>query len=151
LVERRRIADRRRKSGFPPHIAIMRRRRSAGRRKTDSGGYIDIYDVRTWAVALGVMTLSVLDALLTGIQLSRGRITEANPLMNTVIQWGGVYTFFSIKAAMTAFPLAIIILHREWLLGRFAARLCLWCYILVSIYHLWLVFGVPAVATALNQ
>jgi len=101
----------------------MRRRRSAGRRKTDSGGYIDIYDV----------------------------LTEANPLMNTVIQWGGVYTFFSIKAAMTAFPLAIIILHREWLLGRFAARLCLWCYILVSIYHLWLVFGVPAVATALNQ
>jgi len=96
------------------------------------------------------MVLSILDAILTGLQLSQGRITEANPLMDKVIRWGGVYTFFGIKAAMTAFPLAIIILHKEWILGRFAARLCLWCYIMVCIYHLWLVFGVPAVSTALS-
>jgi hypothetical protein len=96
------------------------------------------------------MALSALDAILTGLQLSRGQIQEANPLMAGVIQWGGIYLFFSIKAAMTAFPLAIIILHKEWLLGRFAARLCLWCYILVSFYHLWLVFGAPALSTALS-
>ena len=86
-----------------------------------------------------VMGLSFLDAMLTVVQLERGIVREANPIMNLVIAWGGIYCFFSLKAAMTAFPLAIIILHKEWALARYMARLCLCFYVIILMYHLYLV------------
>jgi hypothetical protein len=42
---------------------------------------------------------------------------------------------------MTALPLAIIILHKEWPLARYVARVCLWFYVVILIYHLYLVCG----------
>ena len=68
-----------------------------------------------------------------------GRITEANPLMRSLLDLGGVYLFLGVKAALTALALSIIILHKNWELGRRAARVCLWSYILVAIYHIYLV------------
>jgi hypothetical protein len=88
---------------------------------------------------MAVMALSFLDAILTVAQIERGTIREANPVMNLVLIWGGVYAFFSLKAAMTAFALAIIILHKEWTLARYMARLVLCCYVLILCYHLYLV------------
>lgn len=88
-----------------------------------------------------MLGLSFLDAILTISQMQRGLIREANPIMNTVIMWGGIYAFFSLKAAMTAFALAIIMLHKEWLLARYMARLCLFCYVMILFYHLYLVSG----------
>jgi len=137
-----------RRSADPPAIAASallssefsahRRRRSGGRRKTDRGGYVDVYDSRTWGIAISVMVLSCLDAVLTGVQIADGKSSEANPIMNLALYHGGFYTFFSLKAAMTAFPLAILVLHKEWALARYAARLCLWSYICVALYHLYL-------------
>lgn len=137
--ERRRSVDRRQPAGFPPQFSSQRRRRSKGRRKTDRGGYVDIYDRGSWSLALAVLGLSFLDAILTVLQIQRGFIQEANPIMNMVIAWGGIYAFFSLKAAMTAFALAIIILHKEWALARYMARVCLCCYILILFYHMYLV------------
>ncbi len=141
FVERRSCADRRKPASFPPEFSGQRRRRSSGRRKHDRG-YVDCYDARTWGIALSVLILSLADALLTGMQIVQGKSREANPLMDFAIYHGGLWTFFSLKAAMTAFPLAIIVLHNEWVMARYAARLCLWCYLGVSLYHLYLVLVV---------
>ena len=138
-VEKRGGKDRRQPSTFPPRFSSHRRRHKKGRRKTDSGAYVDIYDRKNWWIAMAVMGLSFLDAILTVYQIEKGNVREANPIMNMAIAWGGVYAFFSLKAVMTALPLAIIILHKEWLLARYMARLCLFFYIAILIYHLFLV------------
>jgi hypothetical protein len=137
--ERRSGTDRRAPASFPPSFSSQRRRRSCGRRDTDRGGYVDIYDRRSWVLALVVLALSFLDAILTVLQIEKGLVREANPIMNLVLTWGGVYAFFSLKAAMTAFALAIIMIHKEWVLARYVARVCLGCYLLILCYHLYLV------------
>jgi hypothetical protein len=134
---------------FPPRFSSFRRRCSRGLRKTDPGGYVDIYDRGSWIVALTVMALSFVDAVLTVLQVEKGMVREANPIMNVVLAWGGAYAFFSLKAAMTAFALAIIIIHKEWALARYMAWLCLGCYILILIYHMYLVSGSALVMTFL--
>lgn len=145
-VERRSCPDRRIRAAFPPLFSSYRRRRSKGRRRTDKCSYVDLYDLRSWGVALSVLILSITDAVLTGMQLVSGKVQEANPIMNAVIRLGGIYSFLSLKAAMTALPLAIIILHKEWALARYAARLCLLSYILVAMYHLYLIFECHSLA-----
>lgn len=141
LADRRGGPDRRRQGRFPPQFSRQRRRRSCGRRNTDRGGYVDIYDRGSWGLAMAVMAMSFLDAVFTVLQIEKGAVREANPLMNAVLAWGGVFAFFSLKACMTAFALAVIILHKEWTLARYMARLCLWFYILILIYHLFLIWG----------
>lgn len=138
--EKRSRPDRRRKVTFPPIFSGYRRRRSKGRRQTDEGAYVDLYDFRSLGIAISVLILSLVDAVLTGMQLLVGKVQEANPIMNAVIRLGGLYSFLSLKAAMTALPLAIILLHKEWALARHAARLCFWSYILVALYHAYLIF-----------
>lgn len=147
--ERRSGPDRREPSSFPPNFSSQRRRHSKGRRKTDRGGYVDVYDRGSWSLALTVMGLSILDAVLTVLQIHKGIVREANPIMNTVLAWGGIYAFFSLKAALTAFALAIIMLHKEWTLARYMARLCLGCYVLILFYHMYLVSGHGGVAAFL--
>jgi hypothetical protein len=142
LADRRSGIDRRNGATVPGFFRLgPRRRKRAGRRVTDLGGYVDSYDSRTWGIAIAVLLLSLMDALLTGLHLHRGSARELNPIMNAVLNRGGLGTFFGVKVAMTVFPMAIILLHKEWALGRYAARLCLWAYIMLSIYHLYLAFG----------
>lgn len=142
----RRNAD---KSRFP--FGHPRRRKKGGRRKTDQGGYVDIYDVRTWSVVIAVLLLSFLDAVLTGLHISGGSARELNPLLDVAISYGGIPGLFVVKAALTVLPMAVILIHKEWTLGRYAARLCLWSYILVSVYHLYLVFCLKALGSPLTS
>jgi hypothetical protein len=139
FVERRSGKDRRAQCGFPPKFSGFRRRRSSGRRKTDRGGYVDIYDRKSWFLALSVLTLSIFDAIMTILQLQKGVVREANPLMELVLSRGGIFAFFSVKAAITALALAIIMIHKEWRLARTMARFCLACYVLILCYHIYLV------------
>ena len=90
---------------------------------------------------MAVLALSLLDAVLTRIHLVRGTAHELNPILRVIIEHGGLPAFFAAKAAMTVFPMAIIIIHKEWVLGRYAARLCLLAYVLISFYHVYLLFG----------
>jgi hypothetical protein len=85
-----------------------------------------------------ILVLSLMDGLLTGFEIESGKAREANPLMNAVLNAGGIYTFFGIKVLMTAFPLAIIVLHKEWTLAKYAAQVCLLSYLLLAFYHLYL-------------
>jgi hypothetical protein len=149
--ERRRWLDRRRQAGVWSLFArTPRRRRSKGRRATDQGSYVDIYDARSWAWALSVLLLSLLDAVLTWHQIAGGWIEEANPFMKEILSRGGTSAFFSVKAGMTVFPLAIILVHKEWEISKFAVRICLWSYILVSIYHLFLLWETGQVGRLLH-
>ncbi len=140
-MNRRSGSERRRKPGLPRLFLTKRRRLSAGRRATDCAGYIDRYDGRTWLVALSVLSLSILDAILTALQISAGVVEEANPFMYHVLRAGGPWMFFGVKAAITSFAMAVIVLHKEWKIGRAAARTCLWAYIVVCAYHLVLILG----------
>jgi hypothetical protein len=143
LAEKRSGPDRRVfTSFFEVLTSKQRRRRSKGRRRTDRGAYVDIYDSRTWCIAIAVLLLSFLDALLTALHMTRGSARELNPILNAILEQGGLPAFFSAKAAMTIIPMAIILIHKEWTLGRFAARLCLWAYILLTFYHLYLIYAV---------
>jgi len=141
LPERRSGVDRRGPSEITSIFsAPFRRRRSKGRRKTDSGAYVDIYDSRSWSIAVTVLILSCLDAVLTGLHVAGGSARELNPVMNAVLNQGGWTAFFGVKVVMTIFPMAVILVHKEWALGRFAARLCLWSYVLIFFYHTYLIF-----------
>ena len=138
-MERRSGSDRRRITLGALVFASKRRRRNPKRRANDQIGYVDYYDLRTWLVTTAILILSLLDGILTGLQLHQGLASEANPLMRAILDRGGIYPFLGVKAALTALPLSVIILHKNWALGRSAARLCLWSYIFVAIYHIFLV------------
>jgi len=99
---------------------------------------VDIYDVGTWAVALSILALSFIDAFSTTLLISSANAREANPLMKAVLDFGGAYTFVSVKILLTSFPLVIIVMHQEWRLARFAARTVLLAYVLLAIYHVFL-------------
>ncbi len=86
-----------------------------------------------------MLGLSLLDAAFTGAEISTGKVIEANPLMHAAMTRGGLATFVGLKAAMTALPVAFLVLHKEWPLARFTALLCLWSYILIAFYHFYLV------------
>jgi len=140
-MERRRGSDRRKPGDIRTLFArTPKRRRSRGRRATDPGAYVDVYDARSWAWAFSILLLSLLDAILTWHQIAGGWVREANPFMKEVLSRGGTSAFFSVKAGMTLFPLALILVHKEWEISRFAVRICLWSYILVSIYHVFLLW-----------
>ncbi len=142
LAERRSGVNRR----SPSTLAALfsrgpKRRSSRGRRKTDAGAYVDIYDSRSWSIAIAVLILSSMDALLTGLHMSKGSARELNPILNAVINRAGMPAFFGAKAVMTILPIAVVLVHKEWTLGKYAARLCLWSYLLITVYHVYLIFG----------
>jgi hypothetical protein len=139
VADRRSGCDRRdRVSIFPlSHFGPLRRKK--GGRREDDTGYVDIYDFRTWCVAISVILLSLMDALLTQQHLMAGSARELNPIMDAVIDFGGMPAFFGAKGFLTVFAVSIIMLHKEWKLGRHAARFCLWAYILISLYHIYIV------------
>jgi hypothetical protein len=144
LAERRSGVDRRSPKSFLAFLSSQyRRRKSRGRRKTDRGAYVDIYDGRTWSIVVTILVLSLMDALLTCLHMNRGSARELNPILNAILIYGGLPAFFTFKAAMTILPIAVIMIHKEWTLGKYAAKLCLWAYILLSIYHLFLISGAP--------
>lgn len=102
-------------------------------------GYVDIYDIRTWGMAVSVIVLSLLDAVLTHQHLASGSAFEANPIMQAVIHAGGMPAFYAVKGFLTVTAIAIIMLHKEWRFGKYAARICLWAYIFLSLYHLYVI------------
>ena len=144
--ERRTCPNRRRHKTITALFSQFRRRKSVGRRQEDKVGYIDVYGPRVWIFAGSVLALSVLDAVLTRREIASGMVQEANPVMKMALSWGGMYTFYGVKAALTALPLAVLVLHKEWPIAKFTAWICLWCYILIALYHIYLYFhfGCPA-------
>jgi len=120
-----------------------RRRKSRGRRRNDPGAYVDIYDARSYGAAVSILILSLLDTLLTHSLLIRGIAEEANPIMRAIIESGGFPAFYVAKIVMTTLPVAIILIHKEWSFGRYAARFCLWVYIFLLFWHIFILLQYP--------
>ena len=115
-IDRRSGKNRRGKSAFSSvFTSTYRRRKSRGRRRTDKGAYVDLYDSRSWSIAIAVLVLSLIDAVLTGMHIKYRTAWEVNPVMNAILNFGG-------------FP-------------AYAARLILASYICLTIYHLYLIYG----------
>jgi hypothetical protein len=142
-IERRSGLDRRARVKVPRLFSSGGRRKAWGRRKDDEGGYVDQYDFRTWAVAFSVLILSCLDAVLTWLLIYAGRGAELNPLMKRLIQSGSPYIFLFLKLTITSIAMAVIVAHRGFKIGRLAARFCLWSYIVIGTYHIYLVLLAP--------
>ncbi len=143
-TDRRLGPDRRRHNFWRALFSKHRRRRNTGRRAQDTIGYVDYYDRKTWLLAGLLFGLSLLDAAFTGFEISGGSVREANPLMRLTMSQGGMGAFFAIKAALTALPLAILMMHKEWRLARITVWVCISSYLLINLYHLYIVFGCPA-------
>ena len=147
LADRRSGTDRRGQASFREFLfSRQRRRKSRGRRKSDKGAYVDIYDARTWGIVIAILLLSFMDALLTGLHVIRGSAREINPVLKAILDCGGLPAFFSAKAALTILPIAVIMIHKEWTLAKYAARLILGAYMLLTIYHLFLLIRIQGVA-----
>ena len=142
-VDRRRtISGRREQASFWEVVSFgLRRRKSRGRRKTDPGAYVDIYDARSYGIAIAVLALSFLDTVLTRLHLERGTAEEANPIMRVILESGGYPAFYIAKIALTILPIVVILIHKEWPFGKYAARFCLWAYIVLSLWHLFLLLS----------
>jgi len=139
FTSRRSGEDRRkRRSIFPISYFGIPRRKRGGRREGDVG-YVDIYDFRTWSMVVPIILLSLIDAFLTHQHLIIGSAREANPIMQVVINVGGIPVFYLTKGLLTITAVVFIMIHKEWRLGKYAARFCLWAYIILSLYHLYLV------------
>lgn len=96
-------------------------------------------------MAGAILLLALVDALLTVIHVGGGSATELNPVLRVAIDQGGWVAFFAVKGALTVIPVFLIMVHKEWAFGRFAARLCLWSYLLLALYHLYLLLNNPGV------
>ena len=140
LVDRRRLEAGRREPTSLRDIFTLRprRRKSRGRRKDDPGAYVDRYDARSWGIAIAVLVFSLVDTILTQFHLEMGTAEEANPVMRIIIESGGYPAFYVAKIVMTVLPIIVILLHKEWTFGRYAARFCLWAYILLTCWHAFL-------------
>lgn len=98
--ERRARPDRRQRIWWAFLYGSIRPRRRSGRR-TDDGRFqaTDWHGAHLWAVSVGILILSVVDAFLT-ITLMSGGAIEANPIMAAVMGHD-IGTFAILKIAMT--------------------------------------------------
>jgi len=114
-IERRVDPDRRKK---PTTAFTLRRKklsRAKIRRKSDREGshYVDLYSMRAITAVFSVLTLSILDAILTLILVGKGKAREANPLMDFFLQ-RGLIPFMAIKYTVTSICLVWFIIHKNF-------------------------------------
>jgi hypothetical protein len=145
-VNARSSADRRQFSWRTVIYGFTLSRRHAHRRAADTEViFLDWHHPWLFFLATGTMLLSCADAFLTLQLLDRGMI-EANPVMSAVMAQGTA-TFTSIKLAMTAFGIFVLVfLAKARFLNRLRTGLfltifftfyaCLVCYELVNLFSL---------------
>lgn len=90
--------------------AVVYGRRRRPRRCDDARAYyVDRYDERLFAVAIGIFSLSCLDALFTLLLLGMGA-EEVNPFMAALLEHG-VWTFLYTKLVITGLGLVFLVIH----------------------------------------
>ena len=113
IVERRSGTDRRRNSTINLRMLLLGGRREHGRRKEDKMKtfLVDRYSPYLLAAIVGILFLSVIDALLTLYLLSRGAF-ELNPVMAYYLEMGP-YSFLAVKYALTCVAVISFLLLRN--------------------------------------
>jgi hypothetical protein len=138
--------DRRKQTGINIRSIFAGGNRSLIRRKGDQGRifFVDQYSPVLFVAIVGILFLSVIDALLTLFLLNHGA-SEANPLMAYLLNIGP-YAFFIPKYVMTIFATFGLFMFRAVVVQRFNisthALLYLlgWIYVAVVAWELYLVY-----------
>ena len=117
--ERRSGEDRRKRNRSPFGCFLFKGRRKLIRRTADSRCLVplDYYSPSLFIGAVIVLSLSLLDALLTLILLSKGA-RELNPVMAYYLHHGP-HLFLSVKYGLTALAVILIVLLNDALTARF--------------------------------
>ena len=146
--ERRTGYDRRQQTGITMRTFLGNGDRTTIRRQNDRGliFLVDQYSPMLFVTIVGILFLSVIDALLTLFLLNHGA-SEANPLMDYLLNIGP-YAFFILKYAMTIFVTLGLFMFRVVVVRRFDisthALLYLlgWIYVTVVGWELYMVYHV---------
>ena len=118
LPDRRCGEDRRKKNTPSFRLSCLLGRRKVPRRKEDREGclFIDVYGSKTLMLILLILSLSVLDALLTLYLIGRGAV-EVNPVMNYFLAHGP-FVFFGAKYLLTALAIMLVLVNsRAFIFG----------------------------------
>ena len=118
-LEKRSGEDRRKGSRSPLGRLFWNGRRKSIRRAADKKRLValDHYSPSLFIGIVLVLSLSLLDALLTLILLSRGA-RELNPVMEYYLSHGP-HTFLSVKYGLTALAVILIVLLNDVLIARY--------------------------------
>ena len=145
----RRCGEDRRKNRVPSlRWSSILGRRGTPRRMEDRQGCfaIDVYSSKTLALILLILSLSVMDALLTLYLIGQGAV-EVNPVMAYFLNYGP-FVFFSAKYLLTALAILLVLVNsRAFIFGtRVRAQILLVVFAapfaLVVKWQLYLVFFV---------
>ena len=147
--DRRSGLDRRKQTGINMRTLVGDGARRCIRRQADVGRtfLVDQYDVLLFVTVVGILFLSVIDALLTLFLLNHGAF-EANPLMAYLLDIGP-YAFFISKYVMTIFAAfsllmlrAVVVVQRFNISTQALLYLLGWIYVAVVGWELYLVYNV---------
>jgi len=146
IPERRERIERRRSVLRALWRGNFARRRLAPRRGTERHAVVTDWFHPQWlALAVGILLLSVCDALLT-LTLIRHGATEANPLMEPLVAGSG-HSFAYWKLGLTAMGvMTLVLLARLRVWGRTVGTvlyLVLATYIVLVGYELFLLRNIP--------
>ena len=113
IIERRSGTERRLSSTINFRALLLGGRRERGRRKEDipKTFLVDRYSPTFLAVIVGILFLSVIDALLTLYLIGRGAV-ELNPVMAYYLELGP-YSFLAVKYALTCVAVISFLLLRN--------------------------------------
>lgn len=115
MGERRRRRDRRgRHVLFSDWRWAAMGRRSRSRRGDEAAEYgVDRYEPQLFALAIGILILSCLDAAFTLILVGRGVATEINPLMRALMSHDR-QIFINLKVVLTGAAVVFMVALADW-------------------------------------
>lgn len=145
VLDRRMDQDRRRHNlETLVYCGLARRGRRRDRRRAGDSYYLDWYDPRLVFQGVGIMVLSILDAVFTLILIANGA-TEINALMARLMDIS-VQAFVVGKVGITAAGVLFLLMHAHFHIlsfttGRRIIHLLLGLYLLLILYELGLFVG----------
>lgn len=124
-------------------------RRRQLRRSEDQcqGGYVDRHEPRLLLSTLGILLLSLTDAVLTLTLLQHGAV-ELNSFMAVLIETD-VQLFVAAKMAITAVCLIFLLIHAKFRIFR-VVKISMLLYAFLSIYGLLIVYELVLLAMAFS-
>ena len=134
--DRRSGSDRRRQATLTWRSFLFGGRREAFRRQEDRqrAFYLDRYRQSLFAVLLGIVLLSVIDAILTLILIDNGAV-EINPVMAFYLEVGP-HAFVAVKYALTSIGVLVLLLFRNYVLKSLRIRAGAFIYVALAAFLL---------------
>ena len=144
--DRRINPDRRKKPTNAFTIKTNGLSRKLIRRKEDreKSHYVDLYSLRSILAVFSVLALSVADAILTLILVSKGKAKEANPFMDFFLQQGPI-PFLAVKYFVTGACLIWFLIHKDYFIFKKRGSvktifvIFLFLYLILIFYEIYLI------------